>query len=54
MDVKELGFELAHIGINEPDAAAGKETADTLCALFGSPAGRPRAATLWAGTNLRS
>ncbi len=33
--VEELGFELAHIGINEPDAAAGKETAETLQGLFG-------------------
>ena len=35
MDVKELGFTLLHLGINNPDEAAGKQTADTLCALFG-------------------
>lgn len=35
MDVKELGFELAHIGINQSDAAQAKQTVETLCALFG-------------------
>ena len=35
MDVKELGFELAHIGINQSDAEEGRRTADALCALFG-------------------
>lgn len=35
MDVKELGFALAHIGINQADAAEAKRTVDTLCALFG-------------------
>ena len=35
MDVKELGFELAHIGINEPGSAEGKATAELLCSLFG-------------------
>lgn len=37
MDVKELGFELAHIGINQKDAAEGKATAELLCGLFGFP-----------------
>lgn len=32
---EELGFELKHLGINNPDAAAGKATAETLCDLFG-------------------
>lgn len=35
MDVKELGFELAHLGINQKDAAEGKITAALLCSLFG-------------------
>ncbi|WP_251449104.1 VOC family protein [Vermiculatibacterium agrestimuris] len=35
MDVKELGFELAHIGINQTDTAEGKATAELLCSLFG-------------------
>ena len=34
MDVKELGFELAQIGINQSDAEEGR-TADALCVLFG-------------------
>lgn len=37
MDVKELGFELAHIGINQKDTAEGKATAELLCGLFGFP-----------------
>lgn len=32
---EELGFELMHLGINNPDASAGKATAETLCDLFG-------------------
>lgn len=35
MDGKELGFTLLHLGINNPDEAAGKKTAEILCALFG-------------------
>ena len=35
MDVKELGFELAHIGVNQSDAAEAKQTVETLCTLFG-------------------
>ncbi|MET0016199.1 VOC family protein [Oscillibacter sp.] len=35
MDVKELGFELAHVGINQKDAAEAKATAELLCDLFG-------------------
>ena len=37
MDVKELGFELAHIGINQKDAAEGKQTTEILSDLFGFP-----------------
>lgn len=35
MDVKELGFELAHIGVNQKDADEAKRTVEVLCALFG-------------------
>lgn len=35
MDVKELGFELAHIGVNQTDAAEAGKTVETLCTLFG-------------------
>lgn len=35
MDVKELGFELAHIGINPAADAAAADTVRLLCALFG-------------------
>lgn len=35
MDAEKLGFELAHIGINQADAAESKATAELLCALFG-------------------
>ena len=35
MEAKDLGFELAHVGINSADEAEGKRTADLLCELFG-------------------
>lgn len=35
MDVKELGFTLLHLGINNANETEGKQTAETLCALFG-------------------
>ena len=35
MNVKELGFELAHVGINQENAVEAKATADLLCDLFG-------------------
>ena len=35
MDVKELGFEMAHIGVNQANAAEARQTVETLCTLFG-------------------
>jgi catechol 2,3-dioxygenase-like lactoylglutathione lyase family enzyme len=35
MDLKELGFELAHVGINQKNAAEAKATAELLADLFG-------------------
>ena len=35
MNVKELGFEPAHVGINQKNAVEAKATADLLCDLFG-------------------
>lgn len=35
MDVKELGFELAHIGMNPTADAAAADTVKLLCELFG-------------------
>jgi 2-dehydro-3-deoxyphosphogluconate aldolase/(4S)-4-hydroxy-2-oxoglutarate aldolase len=34
-EIKDLGFELAHIGINQENAAEAEKTAELLCALFG-------------------
>lgn len=35
MDVKDLGFELAHVGINQENAVEARATAELLCDLFG-------------------
>lgn len=35
MDPKELNFQLAHLGINQADAAEGAATAALLASLFG-------------------
>lgn len=35
MDVKDLGFSLIHIGINQQDTTEAKATAELLSALFG-------------------
>lgn len=35
MDVKELGFTVAHIGINQENVAEAKETVELLGTLFG-------------------
>ena len=32
---RELGFELVHIGINQPNDAEARRTVETLCTLFG-------------------
>ena len=37
MDVKDFGFELGHIGINQTDAAEAKQTVAILTELFGFP-----------------
>ena len=36
-DVKELGFEMRHSGINQENAAEAEKTVKLLCALFGFP-----------------
>ena len=37
MDVKDLGFQLGHIGINQADAEEAKRTAALMAELFGFP-----------------
>ncbi|WP_312693849.1 VOC family protein [Caproiciproducens sp.] len=37
INVKDLGFEVAHVGINRPDARQAHNTADVLSDLFGFP-----------------
>lgn len=50
INVAELGFELAHVGINNVDDAAAKATAQVLCDLFGF-ACRETAGSYFIGNN---
>lgn len=37
MDIKELGFELVHVGINQENQEEAKKTVELLSTLFGFP-----------------
>lgn len=37
MEAKDFGFELLHLGINQPDAEEAAKTAQLLAGLFGFP-----------------
>ena len=49
MTEKEIGFSLAHVGINCADEEEARQTAQTLCALFGLEY-RPGVKSVFAGS----